>query len=293
MRRESAGGGGQAERGGAAGDGPGAIALPIPVRPAAAGEIWGLDKSGYRTVRNVVVPTLTPVLPTPGTVAAGAAVPAVIVAPGGAFRALSIDSEGYQVARWLADHGIAAFVLKYRLVPTPADPAAAQRETIAWIVSQQPKGEAAFAVTPEALADAKSAVRVVRARAAAWNVDPHKVGFVGFSAGAITTLALGTDPDPAARPDFIAPIYGPMHAITVPTQAPPMFVAVGSDDALFGQDGFGLIDAWRKAHRPVELHYYERGQHGFGMTHASAASSLWIEEFQAWMRDRGFLAGAP
>jgi acetyl esterase/lipase len=156
-----------------------------------ASEIWETRGPGDMVIRNVSCPTLTPYLPKKGT-GNGAA---VIVAPGGAFRILAIHHEGEQVAKWLADHGIAAFVLKYRLVQTPVD----QKESLlamgkfmATAISDK-----LLEATPEATQDGQAAVRMVRARATEWKIDPAKVGMVGFSAGAMTTLGVGLAPDVA------------------------------------------------------------------------------------------------
>lgn len=267
----------------------------IPLRAPATGtqpEQWHTNRSGTHAVRNVAAPTLEPFLPDP----AKATGVAVIVAPGGGFTTLEMDNEGYPVARWLAEHGIAAFVLKYRLMQTPRDHQAFLdylRVQNTPPPSPTPR-PATFAITPErqkaldaAREDGQAAIRLVRARAAEWKIAPAKVGMVGFSAGAYTTMAVALADDRAARPDFIAPIYGSMAARDVPADAPPMFLAVAFDDALMMRDsGFGIIDSWRAAKRPVEAHFYERGGHGFGMQHKSVASALWIDQFLAWMQDR-------
>ena len=269
-------------------DQPGAIPLlPAPDKTALP-EQWELREFGNRSVRNVTNPTLTPFLPDP----AKATGVAVIVAPGGAFHILAIDHEGYQVARWLADHGIAAFVLKYRTIPAPRDPKGFDHAIAAYMMAGLKSNS--FETPANALADAQAAVRLVRARAKAWGVDPARVGFVGFSAGAMTTLSVGIAPEKDARPDFIAPIYPPMVARDVPADAPPMFLAIALDDPLFANGKpLPLIDSWRTAHRPLEVHLYEKGSHGFGMSNRSAGSALWIDEFQAWMKDRGLLKPKP
>lgn len=263
-----------------------AIALRAPVKGEA--EQW-MTTGPMRGVRNVINPTLTPVLPDPAK-ATGAA---VIVAPGGAFRFLSMDSEGWDVARWLADRGIAAFVLKYRTVATPRDEAGFGRSLQA-IMSGPRRDDMPLPATAEAVEDGLAAVRLVRARAAQWKVDPAKVGFVGFSAGAMTALGVGLAPDGAERPNFIAPIYPPMMARPVPANAPPMFLAIALDDQLFAAGGksLGLIDAWRQAKVPLEVHLYEKGGHGFGMRGVSAGSALWIDEFHAWLKDRKIIPAA-
>lgn len=269
-------------------DVPGAIPLRPPVRKAAP-EQWeqmAFGGSVIRNIRNVVNPTLTPVLPDP----AKATGVAVIVAPGGGFRGLAIDHEGFEVARWLAARGIAAFVLKYRLVPTPRDASTYMQGVMAEF-GKRPPEEVFRDPTPEALEDALAAIRLVRQRSTEWRIAPGKVGFVGFSAGAVTTLGAGLAADPGARPDFIAPIYPPMVARQVPADAPPMFLALSLDDPLFGQSKtLGLIQSWRDAKRPLEVHLYEKGGHGFGMSGRFAGPALWIDQFHAWMQDRRILA---
>ena len=269
-------------------DVPGAIALRPPVRKAAP-EQWEqmtFGGSSNRNIRNVVNPTLTPVLPDP----AKATGVAVIVAPGGGFRGLAIDHEGFQVARWLAERGIAAFVLKYRLVPTPRDATTYMQSVMAEMGKRAPE-DTFRDPTPEALEDAQAAIRLVRQRSAEWGLAPGKLGFVGFSAGAVTTLGAGLAADPAARPDFIAPIYPPMASRQIPGDAPPMFLAISLDDPLFAAGKqLGLIQSWRDAKRPLEVHLYEKGGHGFGMSGRSAGSALWIDAFHAWMKDRKIIA---
>lgn len=240
-------------------------------------------------VRNVINPTLTPVLPDPAE-ATGAA---IIVAPGGAFRFLSMDNEGWAVARWLADHGIAAFVLKYRTVATPRDQAGFG-QSLSAVMSGPRRDDVPLAATAEAVEDGLAAVRLVRERAGQWKVDPARVGFVGFSAGAMTALGVGLAPDAATRPNFIAPIYPPMMARPVPAGAPPMFLAIALDDPLFAAGGksLGLIDSWRQAKVPLEVHLYEKGGHGFGMRGLSAGSALWIGQLHAWLKDRKIVPAA-
>jgi acetyl esterase/lipase len=267
---------------------PDAIALS-PAGTAPGGEQWEMFH-GERIVRNVTAPTLTPFLPDPAK-ATGAA---VIVAPGGGFLELSMGNEGYPVARWLADHGIAAFLLKYRTRETPRDPQTFLKSMGELMGAARINNVDISQTTPEAIADAQAAVRLVRARAGEWGVDPARVGMVGFSAGAMTTLSLGVAPDKGARPDFIAPIYGPMGPLTVPADAPQAFFAVALDDPLMARGkSLGLIESWRGAGRPLEVHLYQSGGHGFGMSRRTAAAALWIDQFYAWMKDRGLLKPGP
>jgi len=255
-----------------------------PLPGATAPESWH-SQYGSVFARNVTVATLTPFLPDPAK-ATGAA---VIVAPGGGFRTLSMENEGWQVAQALADKGVAAFVLKYRLNQTPADMAAFDASMKAMFAGGPPPAQQdpSVALAPQ-IADARAAFALVRSRAKEWHVDPDRIGMVGFSAGAMltmTTTLYGQD----AKPAFIGDIYGPMNAVTVPADAPPLFVALAADDPIFGHSGYGVVDSWRTAGRPVELHLFEQGGHGFGMYQKETTSTGWFDEFVRWMGMHGLL----
>ncbi|WP_019516480.1 alpha/beta hydrolase [Sphingomonas sp. Mn802worker] len=251
-------------------------------------ESWFL-LNGRATVRNVSFATLTPVLPPKGK-ATGAA---MIVAPGGGFVMESIDAEAMKPARWLADHGIAAFVLKYRLDATPADMDAFKQAALARFAAAMAagaKGGADIRSPAAALADAQAAMRLVRARAAEWGIDPKRVGYLGFSAGAIMGLDVVKAASPGTTPDLLAAIYPSMATTGVAGNAPPLFVAVASDDELFGQQGYGLPDSWRRAKKPVELHVYEHGGHGFGFDGKPGTTSTgWTNALQGWLDAHGWL----
>lgn len=254
-------------------------------KDAAAGENWMTVPQQGRSVRNVTVPTLTPALPDRAK-ATGAA---VVVLPGGAFMALSMDHEGYKVARVLADHGIAAFVLKYRLLPTPEGEREAGLE-IGRRIAASLKDPTQRLANPQATEDALAALESVRANAAKWNIDPGRTGMIGFSAGAIASLDSVLSAPPAARPAFVGYVYGPQDAVTVPVDAPPLFDAIALDDPLFPHKGFAIVGAWRTAKRPVELHAYEKGGHGFGTGRAGTTSTRLLDDFIAWMRMHRFIA---
>lgn len=271
--------------------GPAELARALPLGtgdvPGANGpEQWN-GRPGLMSVRNVVSASLLPVLPDADK-ATGAA---VVIAPGGGFMSLAWDHEGMKVARVMADHGIAAFVLKYRLDPTPRDGAGyghfVSTRMTNWIGKP---GEGLKIVTPEyAVVDGIAALRLVRARAVEWRVDPARVGMIGFSAGARTTLAVTLRATPADGPAFIAPIYPPMERLEVRQDAPPMFVAMATDDPLSGRAGYGLLESWAAAHRPFEFHAYQRSGHGFGLGVKSTTTEGWIEGLLRWIAFNGFL----
>lgn len=253
---------------------------------SAATEIWGAHFGTPNAVRNVTRPTLTPVLPDPAK-ATGAA---VIVAPGGGYMILSMQSEGWDVARALADRGIAAFVLKYRLLQTPVDP----KQVPAFIMKELGKGMSdptkwPTLTNPPATQDALAALKMVRDNAARWRVDPARVGMIGFSAGAMTAIDSVLTAGPGEGPAFLGYVYGPQAAVDVPANAPPMFNAIALDDPLFPSRGFPIVQAWLAAKRPVEVHGYQKGEHGFGLGRPGTTTTLLMDEFTAWLSMQGFL----
>lgn len=265
---------------------PDAIVLDTGALPGATVQESWHRQYGSVFARNVTVATLTPFLPPKGK-ATGAA---VIVAPGGGFRTLSMNNEGWDVARALADKGVAAFVLKYRLNQTPADMPAFERamaEMFSGAAKPRPQQDPAVELAPQ-IADARAAFALVRSRAAEWGVDRDRIGMAGFSAGAMLTLSTalyGQD----AKPAFIANIYGPLSPVTPPAGAPPLFVALAADDPFFANAGYGLVDSWRAAKRPVEFHLYEQGGHGFGMYPKTTTSTGWFDGFTRWLGMHGYL----
>ncbi len=249
--------------------------------------------SGGRILRNITQPTLTVYAPASGA-ANGVG---VIVIPGGGFHILSIDNEGTKVAEWLSARGVTAFVLKYRLNETSPIDALAVAQMMKFLATGPASPGGLIPVTvgeTEGNADAARAVTLVRSRAAEWGVDPHRVGVVGFSAGAMLTLGLATSPDPSVRPDFAAPIYGLLRPGLAPApDAPPIFVAAATDDALLPGRSIPIYQAWVAAHRPAELHLYDKGGHGFGMEHQGDTSDHWIEDFGHWLVEHGWMAQPP
>jgi acetyl esterase/lipase len=285
---------------------PAEPALPPQTIPLYEGGIQGSTVAGAKAVRpeideqlggnhvlrNVTDPNLTVYLPDParntGT--------GVIIAPGGAFMMLSIDFEGHDVARWLAARGITAFVLKYRVEETPASDLFFDAVLVKRLYGVQHRSGVdlpPFAGETLGVADGFQAMRLVKRRAAEWRLDPNRIGFLGFSAGAIIALHVAGDYDAATRPAFVAPIYGlRTFAHPIRSDAPPLFIAIASDDPFFPQGATDLYTAWRKAGIAAELHVYDQGGHGFGMKPGGTTSSHWIDEFAWWLQGRKLMMPA-
>ena len=256
-----------------------------------APETW-FRQWGDPMARNISTATLTPFLPAPGK-ATGAA---VIVAPGGGYRWLSMDNEGWEVAQALADKGIAAFVLKYRLHPTPES----LDEFKAWMNRPRPAPAASSNNSPgetppsppqldlsDQFEDAEAALALILKKAREWGVDTGRIGMIGFSAGAGLTMH-ATLNSKSMKLAFIGPIYGGMGPVEVPKNAPPMFNVIATDDFLFrGQ--FGVVDSWFKAGIPVEFHLYQNGGHGFGLGNPDRTSNRWFDAFIHWLDVNKFL----
>lgn len=236
---------------------------------------------GKCNVSNVHHPSITPFLPT----ANKATGTAIIIAPGGGHRVLCLGHEGDSLAQWFADHGIAAFVLRYRL---------AREEGSTYTVDEH------------AMADTRRAIRVVRSRAAEWNIQPNRIGVLGFSAGGeLAALAAmksddgdvkSADPIEKAscRPDFQVLIYpGSSSRFTVEAGMPPVFIALGAKDR--DDISLGMAELYLKykaAKVPAELHIYSNAGHGFGFRADSAKSGAgeWPDRLREWLRDSGLLA---
>jgi len=236
-------------------------------------------------VANVTKPTLTVFNPSPnlknGT--------AVVICPGGGFMALSITSEGTEVAKYLTAKGVTAFVLKYRLAHTGED---ATQEFTALYADRQKFHDTVGKVIPLTVADGLAAVTYVRQHASEWGVSPDRVGIIGFSAGGIVTAGVAFHYSPEGRPAFVAPIYGAAGSkdILVPADAPPMFVAAATDDSLgLAPQSIALYEKWADAKKSVELHMYAKGGHGFGMHKQNLPTDHWIDRFAEWLEFQGWL----
>jgi acetyl esterase/lipase len=257
------------------------------VEGQASEESW-FRQWGDPMARNISTATLTPFLPNPDN-ATGAA---VIVAPGGGFMWLSMGNEGWEVAEALANKGIAAFVLKYRLRPTPErveDFEKMMNDLFSGFEDdgEEPAERPEFPFPANQVEDTEAAYAMIVERAEEWNVDSERIGMIGFSAGAGATMATTLHSDKVELA-FIGPIYGGMQAIAVPEDAPPMFAVIATDDFLFDGE-FGLIKSWYEAEKPVEFHLYQNGGHGFGLGNPNRTSNTWFDAFVHWLDVNGFL----
>lgn len=265
---------------------------------APGSEKWSWHEKVFRSVHfqgadigtvyeDVVTPTLTLYLP-PKTSAAGAG---IIIAPGGGCLALAMQSPE-KTARWLQQRGIAAFILKYRL----------QRKTGSGSLPGNLDEDVAC---KWGIADGVQALKVVRERAAQWGVSPHRLGFMGFSAGGMISAAVLTQERVSERPDFAALLYGAPFASmpAIPAKQassdplphrplPPVFMAWAQDDAIAGpamRRFFRLLVA--EGYQP-EAHIYYAGGHGFAEARPRTSSRHWLQEFYWWLQARGFIKPA-
>jgi acetyl esterase/lipase len=244
-----------------------------------AKEVVAKSASGELSVWSIHNPSLTPYLP-PKEKANGTA---ILVIPGGGHRNLAITHEGYNVAEWLSERGIAAFVLKHRLA----------RET-----------NSTYQIELESLADTKRALRLIRSRAGQWNIDPNRVGAIGFSAGGeLVNLVCArfdegkpdaTDPieRQPCRPNFQGLIYPGRSGDIQPTNGfPPVFLACSYTDRKDIAEG--LAEAYlrfKRAGVPAELHIYSSGGHGFGLRASNHKPvGAWSARFDEWLADSGFV----
>ncbi|HTW58986.1 MAG TPA: alpha/beta hydrolase [Terriglobales bacterium] len=244
-----------------------------------ANETVRVNEDGEHIVSGVHRPSITPYLPSPGN-ATGAA---VIVVPGGGHRELWMDHEGYAVAKWLSDRGVAAFVLKYRLA----------REN-----------GSTYTIEGTELGDLKRAIRMVRSRASEWGINKERIGAIGFSAGGeLVSLAStrydsgtpgATDPveRESSRPAFQALMYpGATHDESFSKDTPPAFLVCGEDDRPDISQGLAeLYLALKRAGVSAELHIFARTGHGFGLRARNRPPvSEWPQLFVDWLDVQGFL----
>jgi acetyl esterase/lipase len=188
------------------------------------------------------------------------------------------------VAEWLNSLGVAAFLLKYRVMRSD-DAAGLSREALA----ARMKEAMGFAV-----ADALEAMRIVKRRAAEWGVDAARIGILGFSAGGYITANVALTEDDSARPAFAVPVYAFFpEERPAPAAAPPLFLVHAADDRTVpAEHSLRLFQMWRKAGRPAEMHIYEAGGHGFGMRRKGLPVDGWTERLREWLAAQGMLTTA-
>jgi len=254
-----------------------ARAQVVKIWPGAApgSERWTQQEKTYENtpvgtvVMNVVTPTLTAFLP-PRDKATGTG---VIIAPGGAFVALTVGLEGSDLARWLQQRGIAAFVLKYRVIEKKQEGIPEMNMDTAGRYG---------------IADGIQALKVVRQHAKEWGVLPDRVGFIGFSAGAMVASGALLQSNAALRPNFTAMIYGGPFGVmpSIPARLPPMFLAWAQDDQVALDAIVRFRDALIAAKQKPELHVFASGGHGFGMKKQGTTSDYWVEEYYYWLESQ-------
>jgi len=255
-----------------------AQAIRIWPGPAPGSEHWTQKEQTFEhtpvgtVVMNVVTPTLTPYLPERSK-ATGTG---VIIAPGGAFVALTVGLEGREAAEWLRARGIAAFLLKYRTV-----------EKLQEGIPEMDMDTAGR----YGIADGIQALKVVRRHAGEWGVSPDRIGFLGFSAGAMVASGAVLQADSAGRPNFAAFIYGGPFGVmpAIPAKLPPLFMAWAQDDRVALDPVVRFRDALVAAGQRPEIHVFSAGGHGFGMRKQGTSSDHWIDELYYWLKAQRFV----
>jgi dienelactone hydrolase len=275
--------------------------LPLWEGKAPGSEGWDYQEvsssfpGGGTIIRNVVDPSVTVYLPEP----AKANGMAVVVCPGGAFRMLSLDGEGVAVARWLNKQGIAAFILKYRLLKTGESDLSRISQSALGIdpnleiknanANPDPDNKELNNVISLATADGQQAIKIVRRNAEKWKINPSKIGIMGFSAGGGVAVGTALLADPAGYPDFVVSLYGPsMVDVKVPEKAPPLFIAVAAGHKPVSMGCVALYSVWNAAGRSAELHVYSKGGKPFGITGSGLPSDTWPDRLLEWLKGEGF-----
>ena len=261
----------------------------IPLWPGIApgSENWTqIETTNGPSVNNVVNPPMTVCLPE----ASKANGTAVVICPGGAFRMLAMEDNGFQVAAWLNQRGITAFVLKYRLLNSraglgrmggaPSKPLEFKNAN----ANPEPDNQELANVISLATSDGNQAIRIIRKNAARWNLNPRRIGIMGFSAGGGVAIGSALGNDAGSRPDFVSTLYGPaLVDVHVPKDAPPLFIAVCADHPNVAPGCLALYSVWKAAGKSAELHVYSDGRGGFSLRKQGTTSDAWIEQLYTWM----------
>lgn len=242
---------------------------------------WPEKDLGGGFLMDVVDPTITAYLPEkPNGIA-------VIVAPGGAYHFLVSNGEGDAVAKRLNEKGIAAFVLKYRLVHE--DPSHPYLQDMMKNKNWKLLDKVSSPVMPLMTQDGLTAVKYVRDHAKEFNIDPNKIGFEGSSAGGTVAMNVVCNATDENRPNFVASNYGYGEALApcknIPSAITPLFIAVAIDDNLVPvQHSINFFTKWLKAGQPVEAHFYQKGNHGYvGNPPQNLPVDGWFDRFVEWI----------
>lgn len=263
-----------------------------PGEPPDAKPVPGPESLNKGAITNVTQPTMTVYAPKGANTGA-----AVVVIPGGGFQILAIDLEGTEVCDWLTSEGVTCILLKYRVPSVP----------YVWQCDCRPHN---LTTSVQSLEDTQRALRLVRARAAEWQIDPHKIGVMGFSAGGYLVAEVSTRfkkdlykpvdavDKQSSRPDFAVAIY-PGHLtetmvlnknVPVSHDTPPTFLAQAEDDDVDGVDqALVYYIALKNADVPVEMHLYAQGGHAFGLHKKELPISAWPQLVDTWMRTIGMV----
>lgn len=255
------------------------ILLPTASEAGPDMEQWN-QVLGQVWVRNVSRPSLYRFAPMNGRDNRRA----VIVVPGGGNSFVSIESEGFWVAQRLAAQGYTAFVLKYRPRPTPEAPAEFMRQISAeWAELNNDEIDVDSIRYTPAVDDLAAALSFVHTQSSEWGLDPSKVGVIGFSAGALSTIDMLEKRKEASFIDNVALIYPPMLERIEAATHPDLFMAIAVNDPLFRKHRLAMVDSWLSTSPRVEFHLYSGGAHGFGMRPQGTTSDLWIDQYLAWL----------
>jgi acetyl esterase/lipase len=211
---------------------------------------------------------------------------AIIVAPGGGFETIVESVEGTPVAKELNARGITVFLLRYRIFQTNDD-FLNSPDRSSGLEPDIDKRMLMFNQELRAmvLADAKLAVEYVRRHAQEFDIDPNRIGFMGFSAGGTVASLLATGYDAGSRPDFVAPVYGWIFEdLTIPENGPPVFlVHAGDDTTVPVSSSIHFYNAWKKGGNSAEMHLYAHGGHGFGVMKKNLPVGSWMDRFYDWL----------